>query len=279
MILERKQEAASKAPLAGGKRGRWQAVLSEHPVHLHLLPCAVGLCRLSKKKYFLLLKMNFYSNQLFHVYNQGNNRQIIFHSDHHYEYFLWKMKAYIFPFADLVAYCLMPTHFHWLIYVRQTLVDRKSFRAHVDYIETMRRKELYGANAKPVENTSTRKAHANAHININESIGVLQMAYTRAINQEKGWTGSLFRKECKAKDGWIDEFVTLRKTNGLIDSRFSSGSDYAFTCFNYIHNNPQKAGLVKEAIEWKYSSAKDYSELGRESICNLDLGRELIDHI
>ncbi|MBK7373331.1 MAG: hypothetical protein IPJ09_18210 [Saprospiraceae bacterium] len=189
------------------------------------------------------------------------------------------MKAYLLPFADIVAYCLMPTHFHWLLYVRQTVVDRKSFREHVDYIENMRRKELYGCAAKMVDNAVGRKAPANTTIQLNESIGVLQMAYTRAINQEKGWTGSLFRKECKAKDGWIDEFVTLRKTNGLIDSRFSSGSDYAFTCFNYIHNNPKKAGLVKEAIEWKYSSAKDYSELGRESICNLDLGRELIDHI
>jgi len=33
---------------------------------------------------------------------------------------------------------------------------------------------------------------------------------------------------------------------------------------NYIHNNPVKAGLCKEAIDYKYSSAKFYDELGDE---------------
>lgn len=30
------------------------------------------------------------------------------------------------------------------------------------------------------------------------------------------------------------------------------------TKLNYIHNNPVKAGLVKEMTDWKYSSAKNY---------------------
>lgn len=50
--------------------------------------------------------MNLYANQLFHVYNQGNNRQTIFFSDENYQFFLWKMKAYLLPFADIIAYCL-----------------------------------------------------------------------------------------------------------------------------------------------------------------------------
>ena len=31
--------------------------------------------------------------------------------------------------------------------------------------------------------------------------------------------------------------------------------------FSYIHNNPVKAGLVNEPWEWKYSSARNYTEL------------------
>lgn len=31
--------------------------------------------------------------------------------------------------------------------------------------------------------------------------------------------------------------------------------------FNYIHNNPVKAGLVTEPWEWKYSSARNYAHL------------------
>ena len=37
---------------------------------------------------------------------------------------------------------------------------------------------------------------------------------------------------------------------------------------NYIHNNPVKAGLVKEDIKWKYSSARNYF-LGDNSIIEI----------
>ena len=38
---------------------------------------------------------------------------------------------------------------------------------------------------------------------------------------------------------------------------------------NYIHNNPVKAGLVEEDIEWKYSSARNY-HVGDNSIIEVE---------
>jgi putative transposase len=131
--------------------------------------------------------MNFYPNQLFHVYNQGNNRQTIFYSDENYQYFLWKMKAYILPFADIISYCLMPTHFHWQIYVQRNLIERKLLRDHIESIELQRRKSKYGDSALVSESSISQKANENAFISLNESIGILQRAYTRALNKEKGW--------------------------------------------------------------------------------------------
>ena len=100
--------------------------------------------------------------------------------------------------------------------------------------------------------------------------------YTKAINKEKQWTGSLFRNKTKAKDGFIDEFIFLEKLNGQLDSRFMSGTGYASHCFNYIHQNPEEADLVSKATDWVYSSARDYASLRRGTLCNLKLGRELI---
>jgi putative transposase len=219
--------------------------------------------------------MNFYPYQLFHVYNQGNNRQTIFFKDEHYQFFTWKMKAYLLPFADIISYCLMPTHYHWQIYVKCIEVDKKLFRSHVGFIEKERRFNTYGPTTNLVLPSNLPIIKNNDTMRLNESIGVLQMSYTKAINKEKNWKGSLFRKDCKAKDGWIDEFITLIKTGGKIDSRFTAGSDYAFACFEYINNNPKEAGLVDNILDWPFSSAREYAGLANDSICNLNLGREI----
>jgi putative transposase len=223
--------------------------------------------------------MKFYTEQLFHIYNQGNNSQVIFFSDENYNFFLWKMKAFLLPFGDLVAYCLMPTHFHWQFYVRHIKIERRVLQEHVDEIEFLRRVNKYGVNAQIVERKASRMAKEGIMISLNEAIGILQKSYTEAINNQKDWTGSLFRKRCKAKDGWEEGFITLKKSGKRLDHRFKPGTDYAYNCFCYIHNNPRKAGLVNRNIDWNYSSAKDYAGLTKWSLCNLKLGRNIINFL
>jgi len=38
---------------------------------------------------------------------------------------------------------------------------------------------------------------------------------------------------------------------------------------NYIHNNPLEAGIVKNAVDYLYSSAKDYS--GEQGLIKIEL--------
>ncbi len=218
--------------------------------------------------------MKFYKDQIFHIYNQGNNRRQIFFSAENYEFFLWKMKAYLIPFGDIIAWCLMPNHFHWLFNVNHKSIERQILRDNIDKIELARRIQKYGQKAQPVKRTFTRTAEGDKAISLNEAIGDLQKGYTRAINREKGWTGSLFRGTCKAKDGWIDEFITLNLRRNT-DTRFALGNDYSFHCFDYIHKNPVDAGLVNKAIDYPWSSAKDYAGLRKGTLCNLELGRRI----
>jgi len=220
--------------------------------------------------------MKFYKNQLFHIYNQGNNQRQIFFSEEHRKFFLWKMRAYLLPFGDLVAWCLMSNHFHWQFYVREVSMERKRLWELADKVEWKRRVKKYGDKAQTVNRDWSRLDGKNKTIDLNESIGILQRSYSRAINKEKGWSGSLFKEECQAKDGWIDEFVTLKK-NGKEDYRFIPGNDYGFHCFNYVHNNAVEAKIVKEAIDYEWSSAKDYAGLRNGTLCNLEMGRQLRD--
>ncbi len=85
-------------------------------------------------------KLKIYGEGVFyHAYNRGHNQQIIFKDDHDYKTFLYLLRKYLEPGfklekytpkgekilveanhvyneVDLLAFCLMPNHFHLLLY-------------------------------------------------------------------------------------------------------------------------------------------------------------------
>ena len=66
--------------------------------------------------------MIFESGNLYHIYNQGNNRQKIFYVRENYLFFLNKLRRHILVHSDILAWCLMPNHFHLLVYVKQVCI-------------------------------------------------------------------------------------------------------------------------------------------------------------
>ena len=61
-------------------------------------------------------RVPFQANSYYHVYNRGLNKKTIFYSDADYQRFLRNMEKYLEKFAiDLIAYCLLPNHFHLII--------------------------------------------------------------------------------------------------------------------------------------------------------------------
>ena len=55
--------------------------------------------------------MQLTAGSIYHVYNRGNSRERIFFSSEDYRLFLKKTRLYLKPHADILAWCLMPTHF------------------------------------------------------------------------------------------------------------------------------------------------------------------------
>lgn len=147
--------------------------------------------------------------------------------------------------------------------------------SHVDNIEMQRREKKYGNKAKQVDRNHTRRANPESLVDLNEAIGILERSYSTALNKERGTTGHVFRGKCKAKDGWIDEFITLKKPNGKTDFRFLPGNDYGFQCMNYIHENALAIIGINTITDWPWSSARDYAGLRRGTLCNLQMGRDL----
>ena len=112
--------------------------------------------------------MEFFQNELYHIYNRGNNQQKIFFKPDNYIFFLAKVRRYIMPYCDILAYCLMPNHFHFLIKADERTIASKSIAAKDKNV-------------------------------LSEGIRHLLSSYTQAINKQNNSTGSLFQQNTKAK--------------------------------------------------------------------------------
>jgi REP element-mobilizing transposase RayT len=178
--------------------------------------------------------------EIYHVYNHGNNRQRLFYEQDNYHFFLRKLKRYISPHCDILAYCLMPNHFHLLIHGNEKTI-----------IPFLKQEDLHGDTAANPYVFMTRFAHG---------MKMLLSSYAKAINKRHNRSGSLFRQNTKAK----------------CTSSESFSMDYSLWCFIYIHNNPMVAGLAKSPQDWAFSSYKEYSGECQDPLCNIQLARKLL---
>ncbi len=190
--------------------------------------------------------MYFEKEGIYPLYNQGNNRRKIFYSEQNFKYFIEKIRKYIIPYADILSWCLMPNHFHLMVYIHRVTLSH------------------------PVNNNNTRT--------LNDSIAIMLRSYTRAVNKEQNRTGSLFREETKAKplngiEGISPSWFTV---NGITQINIQDPElQHPQVCFNYIHLNPVKHNLVKNTAAWKYSSFHEYCGNEEFGIVNKNKAKEL----
>lgn len=199
--------------------------------------------------------MDFESGHIYHIFNQGNDRKPIFFKPENYLFFLNKIKTHIAPYADILAWCLMPNHFHLMVHL------------NTHHMETHRVTLSHPVSTQAVNKTQT----------FNLSIATLLRSYTRAINIQEDKTGSLFREGTKAEcltriDGLTPSFYNTEFGTKINIS--NPEKEYPQICFNYIHNNPVKAGLVKQPQDWEFSSYRDYCGLRNGKLVNKSRAKE-----
>jgi REP element-mobilizing transposase RayT len=113
--------------------------------------------------------MHFIEDDVYHVYNRGNNRNIIFYDQKCYLAFLDKINSQIKPHCDILTWALMPTHFHFMI----------------------------------MANSNSVKPRLSGKLEIQElsyRIGILLSSYSQTINKRNDSRGSLFQQKTKAKN-------------------------------------------------------------------------------
>ena len=170
--------------------------------------------------------MKIFDQGLYHIYNRGNNHQPLFFREQDYNLFIELSIKNLAPRCHILAWCLMPNHFHFLLEINETSLERV----------------IWGGNQMPA---------------ITNGFQLLQSNYAKIINNRENRSGSLFQQKTKAK---------------LLET-----IDYAVTAFWYIHQNPVKSSLVNNVEDWEYSSYKEYFGLRSGKLCNVDLGKSILD--
>ncbi len=113
--------------------------------------------------------MQLSEGRLYHIYNRGINKQVLFSSPANYIYFLTKVRTYLLPVCDIIAYSLLPRHFHFLIHANATsILTTKAGALDMQYVSA-----------------------AYKH---------LLSSYTKAYNKMYSRTGSLFVQNTQCKD-------------------------------------------------------------------------------
>jgi len=218
--------------------------------YLLLLSVPRPLSRGAGKQRLQNRTMEFFKNELYHIYNRGNNKQKIFFAQENYVFFLKKVRRFILPHCDIFGYCLMPNHFHLLI--------------------------------KSDERTIATKNVAGKEKNIlSEGIRHLLSSYTQAINKQNNYTGSLFQQNTKAKpivkgsrnyDQVCLHYIHQNPLKGkLVDKienwEYSSFRDYCGKRNGTLCNKELAANILDLNLNTFYEDS--YRQIGYDDINNI----------
>jgi REP element-mobilizing transposase RayT len=164
--------------------------------------------------------------QYYHIYNRGNNRENLFVEERNYPYFLKLYAQHIEPVANTFAYCLLPNHFHFLVQIKDEQ-DLTGF-------ENLSGLKMSGLKMSGLKMSGLKRP--------SQYFSNLFNAYARAFNKAYDRTGSLFQRP----------FGRVPVTSEA----------YLVWLVTYIHQNPEKHGIVPEFRHWPHSSY--HAHLSRE---------------
>ncbi len=162
--------------------------------------------------------------KVYHVYNRGNNKENIFKEWKNYYYFLRLCRSYLKDYVEVLAYCLMPNHFHFMIRVKA------------------------GKGLINSDDGTTSKCQ------VGEQFRRLFIAYSQAINKEYGRTGSLFQKRFKKIEVEEESYFTVLMAyihlNPVKANLVASCGDWKFSSFNTIIEKSELEPLYMEIMNW-----------------------------
>lgn len=165
--------------------------------------------------------MNLYKDSFYHFYNRSNNRELLFKERDNYIYFLRKYRFHLDEHLETIAYCLMPTHFHFLIkIISEDIPELKS------KVGTLQSSYTRGINKRFRRQGSLFQKHAKLKLVDDQNYFVNLVTYihqnplrANLVGKQEDWEFSSFQ-----------DYTDLRKgslpSKKLILSKFESPKSY-----------------------------------------------------
>ena len=170
----------------------------------------------------------FYPGNLYHLYNRGNDRQRIFLEAENYRFFLSRFASYFRKAdVDLLAYCLMPNHYHALVRLQREIDFANVLRSlNSSYVKSFnnwhgRVGHLFQGNtqAKLVEDEQFL-VHVCRYVHLNPVVAGL-------VELPGGWEFSDYGE-------WIDSNAENSMANILLrNALFSTANEYQRFVLDY----------------------------------------------
>jgi REP element-mobilizing transposase RayT len=197
----------------------------------------------------------FLPDQYYHFYNRGNNRQVVFMERENYVYFLKGIKRYLRGQVEVIAYCLMPTHYHLLVRVlanQTSEVAKQVSLAKQQTSEVAKQVPLANQTSEVFKTSEVSTPGVSKQVSL--AMQKFLISYTKAINKRFERTGALFQGQFQAKP------VTTYK--------------HLLTLCAYIHANPVKDGLAAAPEMWDFSNYLEWLGLRNGTLVNREFIHE-----
>jgi putative transposase len=151
----------------------------------------------------------------YHVYNRSNNGEIVFKEERNYEYFLDKYYSYCTPYFETIAYCLMPTHFHFLLQFRSQNIERA--RRAIALLLSSYTKAI---NVQLKRHGSLFQPHTKAMEITDESYLMTVMSYIHQNPVRAGLVSRMEDWQHSSYGNLLDASSDAWQKNAIINSRF-----------------------------------------------------------
>ena len=145
----------------------------------------------------------------YHIYNKAVTDNKLFIEEKNYPFFLTKIKKYLLGCVDVLAYCLMPNHYHLIIQLKTIELSKAMQQLALSYSasynkEYQRVGHLFQGRYQLKQiNDQTYLSHLSRYIHLNPSSAGL-------VRKPEAWQYSSYREYIGLRTpGFINPLVVL----------------------------------------------------------------------
>lgn len=198
--------------------------------------------------------MNSYSEAfetefIYHIFTHANAHDNLFKEKRNYYYFLKRLKDYLLPIADVLAYSLLPNYFHLLLKFKTKEEILKFFREKTENEEFNFDEE---------------------HKFLMQQISNFLNSYSKSFNNTYGRKGTLFINFLKRKKV-ADEKYLMKVLHYIHNNAVNHGivnriEDWEFTSYNSYLNMDKASNLKREFILEYFDDRESFVNFHKSSV-------------